>query len=125
MATLLHPSFFAHMSAFFPQTCNIIERGGMIDSYGAMTSDWKTVEGMASVQCALAIPTGGKQWRSDMSPTIIGQQIVLAGYFPNINESMRAVVDGSTYDIMLVEHNPTHEITRLTVQKATVVDANS
>lgn len=91
------------------------------DSYGEESAGWTTLTGHASLPCRIAPQQQfSREQRSQAQLYAVHVwDIAVAGYYPTITEEMRAVVDGTAYDIELVQHDGNHEMTHLQVRVVT------
>jgi head-tail adaptor len=104
---------FSDLSDFFTSTCTIQEAAIAYDAAGGEQYTWNDKAGHIGLSCAIG-PTGGKEIkRPDMTYVVATHRVLLAGYYPDIGEKMRAVVDGTALDILLVESDSQQKLTRL------------
>lgn len=119
---LIHPDMLEDLPQFFSSTCTIQSLTVSADTYFDEVDSWSTLH--TAIPCAIAFPGlkgGGMEVkRSDMTYVVASHIVDLAGYYPDITETMRAVVGSLTLDILLVQADSHHKMTRLTCQVVTV-----
>lgn len=99
-------------------TATIQRPSGTFSSSGVPDGAW--VDVLADIRCQLApiALTGGAVNGSELRQhydtlTRDPRHILLDGYYPQIDETMRAVIDGVPWDIESVEHDSQKRMTRL------------
>jgi len=102
---------------FFAQRCTIQAPSEELDALNQPNPEdaWTDVAGMRAIPCHLAPATGGKRKTADMTVLIASHVILLAGVYA-ITTKMRAVVDGTAYDVLLAGYDSTGCMTRLSVR---------
>ena len=116
-------------SGLFVSLCTIQQWDGTLGASGApdkSAANWDDVTGLVDIQC-MAPPEGLFQTiRATEAKTIaeiLAMQplhVLLDAFYPNIESDMRAVVDGTAYDIMGVEWDSQRIMTRLCVRLAVI-----
>ncbi len=116
MSSLLHSRMLGALAAYYPSLCTI-EEPSTTNVRGEVSPDpWTPLAGHEALRCRVS-PTGGQEIkRADMIYTIGSHTIALAGHYPTITAKMRAVADGTAYDVLAVEHDGQETMTRLRVQ---------
>ncbi len=120
---LVHPELLNSIPERWPSTCRIEIREEGTDEYGQPVDDWVTFVDEEDFEyeeiSAVRAPSGGREIKQDdKTYTVSELDIVLKGYYPKINETMRAVINNAEiYNILLVENSSQDEITRLAVEK--------
>ncbi len=113
-------------AGMFPNLCTIQELPGTLDSLGAPVMTFSDVSGLVDIPCHSAPPAiedvrGSDELRmKDRTDTRQMRHVLLAGYYPTIALSMRAVVDGEAWNIIGVESDAFNSQTRLMVQEYTL-----
>jgi hypothetical protein len=117
---IFHPAMLERLSGFFPSTVTIQEPTQVQDPVtGEVTYTWAAVAGMVDLPCSHG-PSGGVEVkRSDQTYVVSNYTLALAGSYTGIDETMRAVVDGSTFEILLVQHDSHGMKTHLLTRKVT------
>ena len=98
---------------FFPQLCSIQQATYAPNSSGERVATWADVDGLSEIACKVGNTAGGERRTSNELYLDATNVIILAGYFDNITEIMRAVVDEQAYDILLVNSNSEKAVMRL------------
>jgi hypothetical protein len=107
------------LERFFPRTVTIKHfTPGTQDSYGEKTiGTWVNVTGLIDLPCQISPAEGGKQQQPNMTPVIYTHRIVIAGYYPEILETYKAVMDDDVeFEIMKVENDSQLKTTPLQVK---------
>ncbi len=113
MAELIHPGLLVNLRNFFASQCTIRQSTVTQDSIGGESHNWADLAGHTNIPCTIA-PSGGREVkRSDMAYVIATHHVTLAGHYPQVQETMKAVVDGLELEIALVEHDSHQVTTRL------------
>lgn len=109
------------VAAFYPSRVTIqAATVGSRDGAGAPVTNWATLAGHANLPASLAPTSGAAERRlAQMTVTTETYTVALAGGFPAITERMRAVVDGTAYDILAVDIDSHGATTRLIVERVT------
>lgn len=91
--------------------CTIQQRSGTVDALGQVDlSTWSDVAGLVNIACKIAIMTkyfpdkSGVVRKESEFDTKGDRHIALDNYYPGISQEHSAVVDGTRYEIMAVEH---------------------
>ena len=116
---IFHPSMTGRLSGFFRSVVTIQESSEIRDPItGALTGVvWTDVPGMEAIAGSLG-PSGGQEVKTkDQTYVVSNYTLALNEAYTGIDETMRAVVDGQDYDILLVQHNSHGIKTRLLVNK--------
>ena len=103
---------------FFPALCTIEQDEGITtDDYGTPIEDWQDF--IVDIPCAHA-PNGGIEVKQpDQTYVVSNYTLSLRGYYPTVTEKMRAVVDGTTYEILLVQSSSHGVTTRILTRTVT------
>lgn len=96
---------------YYPDWRDDVENGGeAVLKEGEPTEDHRDLP-------ALIAPSGGREVKQDdKTYTVSDFYISMKAYIPAVKETMRAVVSGQEYNILLVEHTSRQMRTRLTVE---------
>jgi len=116
---IIHYGMLENLYRFFPRKVTIKHLvPASQNSYGEpVTGTWTNVEGLANLPCQIAPAEGEKQKKADMSPVIYTHRIVIAGYYPEIQENYKAVMDDDVeFEIVKVEHDSQQKSTPLKVR---------
>lgn len=115
----LHPSFVGSrvfgLGALIDRSVTIEERTGSRDSFGEPGDSWSPVAGLEDLDGAVGRAGANLEARRGTDTIAIATHaIVLAGYYPQITPTHRAVVDGGEiHDIQTVEHDSRMRVTQL------------
>lgn len=114
---IIHPQMLARVRPnFYPSLCTIQEATDTADSYGQPIPAWDDLADHIDLACRIA-PDSGNEMRSQIQIYAVhGWTVALNGYYPDILETMRAVVDDVIYDILQVQHDGNNQTTRLRVR---------
>lgn len=100
---IVHPDLLARLQPnHYPGLCTIQQASVTADSYGELTKTWANLAGHVDLPCRMAPSTIGRSNEVRGQAQLYQVQsftIALAGYYPSIAETMRAVVGGANYDI--------------------------
>jgi hypothetical protein len=114
MTEIFHPEMLNRLADFFPSLCTIQERTEAQDPVtGEVTYSWADIADMTDIPCSHG-PNGGVEVKqSDQTYVVSNYTLALSGDYRAAQETMRAVIDGTVFDILLVEHNSHSMKTRL------------
>ena len=119
---LIHPRMlatdFSDLSDFFPSLVTIQEGAVAYDDWGEEELTWGDKAGHVDLPCTIApvelqVRDKGEKKKEYGTYAIGSHHVTIAGYYPDIQEKMRAVVNGTAYDILLAEWDSQSETTRL------------
>ena len=134
---LVHPEMKNMMPEQYPDLCTIQAKVEIEDEYGQPKEEWvdyypdwkdEVSDPDAKLRAdeptvdhreldALLASTGGRKIKEeDKTYTIAEYHISLKGYYPEIEENMRAVIDNTNYNILLTEETSRDNRTRLAVE---------
>jgi hypothetical protein len=126
---IIHYGILDNLWRFFPRKVTIKRfTPGTQDTYGEKTvGTWEVVTTYDSygvqeyvledLQCAISPASGGEEKRANMTPVIYDHRIVISGYYEDIQENYRAVMDdGTEFDIVKKEHDSQQITTPLLVR---------
>lgn len=108
---LIDPGLFANLAGFYPSLATIQSVTSSRNTYKEEVLTPSTLH--ANVPCAVASAGGKEVKRADMTYAIGTHKVALAGYYPDVTETMRVQVVGLTLNILLVEHDSHQKSTRL------------
>lgn len=86
-------------------------------------TSWVNVAGMVNIPCMRAAMSNTAPSLTDevKLPTFTKEKttwhVLLSGYYPNVTQKQRAVIDGVAYDILATEWDSQNTQTRLGVQE--------
>ena len=101
MRGIVDPRLMGALGSHFPSRCTIQYLTETVDTDGQMVKTW--TDRHADVPCNVAPLKGREIKRPNQTYVVANTSIALQGYYPDIKESDRATVGGTTYDILLVE----------------------
>lgn len=114
-------------TGLFVSLCTIQQPDGIVDPAGAPSGDFVDVSGLVNIPCMNAplddgsiAATEAKELEEIASKGF--KHILLNGYYPQatpddqIPTNWRAIIDSVTYDILGVEHDSQHQMTRMEVE---------
>jgi len=114
VSKLLHPRMVASLQKnFFPQACTIQINEPTQTPSGKEQPHWVDIPGLVAIPCKVGGTTGGEHRMTEQIYLDATNIILLAGFFAQIDETMRAVVEGQDYDILLVNSNSEKAVMRL------------
>ena len=100
------PGRLPALAAFFPSSCTIEEPVFLTLAGGEKhITGYVPLAGHVDLPCAVGRPAGGEQKLREATPVITTHRIALRGHYPDITPEMRAVVTGTAYDILAVDHD--------------------
>ena len=121
-ATIVHPRLLEALvaSGFFPFTATIQAPTRVPGTAGGVTTTWATVPGLEAIPATKDVTGGVEQRGPEMIVEEIFTRVQLAGYFAQIDESMRCLLDdGTTWDIFAADADPMRTMSQLTCRKVT------
>lgn len=113
-------------SGLLVSRCTIMRFGGDFDDGGAPVNTYTAVDGLTDIPCIASPLNLGDRGVLDerRSPTEIQAQtdrhILLDGYYPDIRDDDRAVVDGTAYDIGNIESDSQSQMTRIIGRRVSI-----
>lgn len=123
---LVHPQLLINLPLFYPSKATIQQAVASGNSFGDQTLTWTDVPNLSEIECRIApltiqTPTFTNEARLEMLTYLTTtHHIAMRGYFPQIQESMRALIDDDAWDIKGVEHDGQNVTTRLRVNQVTL-----
>jgi hypothetical protein len=110
----------ARLADFYPSTVTIQQATENVDATtGEVTTSWADYAGHVGLACSQG-PSGGVEVKqSDQTYVVANWTIALRGYYPTITEKMQAVIDGTAYEILLVQNDSHAQMTRILTRKVT------
>jgi hypothetical protein len=114
---VIHPDMLDRLRVpvddFYPSLCTIASASVVQDEYGQEEGVLTPVEGLTNLPCRIAPRSSGETRSTQQVYAEASHHVALAGYYPAIQTTHAAQVDGVTYDIEGVEHDGNHTMTRL------------
>jgi len=104
----------------FPSTCTIQTLVETVDAAGELSEAWTNYAGHVDIPCSLNPESGDEIKTGSETYAIATHTISLAGRYPTITASMRAVIGRTAYDILLPMHSGHGLNTRLKCRIVTV-----
>lgn len=110
-------------SGVFASLCTIKAPTQSLDGLGQVDlSDYVAVPGMVDIPCMkpplmIRRMSGLEVRRADAIAQQSTFHVLLAGYYPAIEQKQQAKVDGTGYEIMTVEFDSQRRMTRLALQE--------
>ncbi|HEY8766044.1 MAG TPA: hypothetical protein VIP09_02080 [Dehalococcoidia bacterium] len=117
---LTHPRFLAKLPDIYPFKAAIQQATASGTSFGTLVETWATVSGLGLIDCRVAPVLAQEMRGPQFTQLVTTHQIALRGYYPQIVETMRAVVDDVGWDIQGVEYDGNKITTRLHVLAVTL-----
>lgn len=118
---IVHPQMLSRLQTnFYPSACTIQEAAVTQNSYGTPVQSWSNLADHVDLPCRVA-PDRRRNVERRTDDQTYGDftwEIALAGYYPAITETMRAVVSGQAYDIEVPQHDGQSKTTHLLVRLA-------
>ncbi len=111
---IIHYGMLTTLWRFFPRKVTIQQfTPGTQDGYGEKTvGTWTTIVGLEDLPCQVSPADGGEERKGNMTPVIYTHRIVISGFYPEIQENYRAVVDSAVnFDIVKIEHDSLQKTT--------------
>ena len=101
MRSIVDPRLMGTLESHFPDRCTIQYLTETVDTDGQVVKTW--TDRHADVPCNV-MPLKGREIKGPNQTYVVATTaIALQGHYPDIKESDRATVDGTTYDVLLVE----------------------
>jgi len=112
--TIIHGALLEAEADFFPSTCTIQDFTTTLDAAHEPIKTWVDLAGHVDLPCRKAPEKGGEYKRPDQTYATNVSIIEIAGYYNTIEETYRVKFGTDYYDILLVEHDGSSELTRIT-----------
>ena len=101
MRSIVDPRLMGALESHFPSLCRVQYLTEGVDADGQVVTAWK--DRYAAVPCNVA-PLKGREIKGPNQTYVVATtSIALQGHYSDIKESDRAIVGGTTYNILLVE----------------------
>ena len=101
MRSIVDPRLMGALESHFPDRCTIQYLTETVDADGQVAKTW--TDRYTDVPCNV-MPLKGREIKGPNQTYVVATTaIALQGHYPDIKESDRATVDGTTYDVLLVE----------------------
>ena len=101
MRSIVDPRLMGALESHFPDRCTVQYLTETVDADGQVAKTW--TDRYTDVPCNVT-PLKGREIRGPNQTYVVANtSIALQGHYADIVESDRAVVGGTTYDILLVE----------------------
>ena len=100
--TFVDPRLMASLGSHFPGLCRVQYLTEDVDADGQIVTVWK--DRHVAVPCNVTSLKGREIKRPNQTYVVANFSIALQEHYPDIKESDRAIVGGTTYDILLAEH---------------------
>lgn len=98
---LVDPRLMTSLGSHFPSLCRVQYLTEDVDADGQVVTAWK--DRHAAVPCNVTSLKGKEIRGPNQTYVVATTAIALQGHYADIVESDRATVDGTTYNILLVE----------------------
>lgn len=95
------PRLMQSLGTHFPSLCQVQYLTETVDADGQVVTAW--TDRHVAVPCNVTSLKGKEIRGPNQTYVVANSSIALQGAYPDIRESDRAIVDGVTYDILLVE----------------------
>jgi len=127
--TIIHPKLFTEMPQFFPSRCSIYPLVQVRNPLGELIAtppdEWldgaePIIEDIPCIIADLARPVETEIRTPDSTYIAVARRLMLSGFYPEIDEHMRAVVDGVVYDIRGVDPSAVGSHTELVVEVVSI-----
>lgn len=122
-STILHPRLFRELPLSFRSRCTILlKQASTLNSIGEAEPGWPELAGHINIPCNIAAKAGNTQEQQSEVRTLDSTYVakdrhcMLDGYYPLIDETMAAEVDGVMYDIRGVVQQSIQEHTKLMLE---------
>lgn len=101
MRSIVDPRLMGALESHFPDRCTVQYLTETVDADGQIVKTW--TDRHVDVPCNV-MPLKGREIKGGNQTYVVANtSIALQDYCPDIVESDRAIVGGTTYDILLVE----------------------
>jgi len=118
---LIHPHLLEHLEeTFFPSLATIQVVTLAINAYREPIETWADLALHVDIPCAITPASARERASADKTVAETTHTAILAGDYQTVTPVHRAVVDGTVYDIMGVEHDSHHITTRLRLKITSV-----
>ncbi len=101
MRSIVDPRLMGALESHFPDRCTIQYLTETVDADGQVVKTW--TDRHAAVPCNVTSLKGKEIRGPNQTYVVATTAIALQGHYADIVESDRAIVGGTTYDILLVE----------------------
>ena len=116
---LIDGRLLTDLADFFPSTCTIQDYTEANDAAHQPIKTWANLAAHIDLPCRKAPSKGDEFKRPDQTFATNVSIIEIAGYYDSIVETYRVVLDTDNYDILLVEHDGSSKLTRITAEIVT------
>lgn len=112
---LVHPELHELLEKFYPTSVTIQTAIETQKANGEVVRTW--VDWLINLTGNFAMTRGSEVRGTTMTTVLKGRALNLAGYYPEILVTHRAVVQGVPYNILSVTHDSLSESTRLDLEE--------
>ena len=98
---LVDPRLMASLGSHFPSLCQVQYLTETVDADGQVVTAW--TDRHAAVPCNVTSLKGKEIRGPNQTYVVANTSIALQGHYPDVKESDRAIVGGTTYNILLAE----------------------
>lgn len=102
MRGIVDPRLMGALESHFPDRCTIQYLSETVDADGQVVKTW--TDRHTDVPCNVMPLKGREIKRPNQTYVVANTSIALQGHYADIVESDRAIVGGTTYNILLAEH---------------------
>src|SRR5690348_16471135 len=96
---LTHPRMMAKLPDFYPSKAAIQQATASGTSFGTPVQTWATVSGLGLIDARVSPIRAFEQRMSQFTQLDATHMVALRGYYPQVQETMRAYIDASAWDI--------------------------
>jgi hypothetical protein len=115
---IVDAGLLSSLSAFFPSLGTVQTLTGTRAATGQTIPNPTNLAEHVDLACRMS-PLRANEMPGMITVTTNALYATLAGYYPAITTAMQFVVSGVAYNIRAVEHDGTHTIPRLVVERVT------
>lgn len=117
---IIHSRMLSRLPGFFAAQVTIQGKSVVSDGYGEDIETWTDVSGWQEIKAAKAPLTASERQATKYTATDRVWHVLLAGPYPAITTSHRAVIGTDVFDIDAAETDQSGSVTRLRVRQITI-----
>ena len=117
---IIHSRMLSRLPGFFAAQVTIQGKSVVRDGYGQEIETWTDVSGWQGIRAAKAPLTANERQALRYTATDRVWHLLLAGAYPEITTSHRAVIGTDVFDIDAAETDQSGSVTRLRVRQITI-----
>lgn len=119
-SVLIHPRLMRSLRRHFNSRATIRNGTTTYNSHNEEVTSWQDDPLLKQLPCYIEPASGGEQRQAGNTLVTNQWNVIIAGFYPNINDEQQIVIDDNEYNIINVSTESTDTLTALVVEKVTL-----